>query len=60
MPTFKADYAEFDPQRNTEDNVLNLYNQYNDLVGRISRCVNNLDEENLNIDLSKGGNSNNG
>ncbi|MBQ3431583.1 MAG: hypothetical protein IJG23_02245 [Clostridia bacterium] len=60
MPTFKADYAEFDPQRDTQENLLNLINQYNDLVGRISRCVNNLDEDNLNIDLTKqtGGNNN--
>ncbi len=47
MPTFKADYAEYDPQLSAEDNLLELFNRHNELIQRVSRTVNNLDEENL-------------
>ena len=53
MPTFKADFAEYDPNRSAEDNLRELYSLHNELIQRVSRTVNNLDEENINISLEK-------
>lgn len=57
MPTFKADFAQYNPKKSTLDNLQALFAEYNDLVQLLSRTVNNLDEENLNISLTqqKGG-----
>ena len=46
MPTFKAEYAEFNPQISPEENLRELFNRHNELIQRVSRTVNNLDEEN--------------
>ena len=59
MPTFKADYIELDPNRSAEENLLELMNQHNELIQRIARTVNNLDEENLNISLTQGSDTEN-
>lgn len=51
MPTFKADFFEYDSNLTAEGNIQNLINRYNELVQRLTKTVNNLDEDNLNIDL---------
>lgn len=47
MPAFKADYAEYNPQISAEDNLLELFQKHNELIQRVSRTVNNLDDENF-------------
>lgn len=61
MPTFKGSYAAFDPRRSPEDNLRELYDRYNENVQRLTQTINNLDEENFGIPLSKiKGDSDNG
>lgn len=51
MPTFKANYAEYDPKLSAEQNMGGLIDNYNDLVSRLLYTVNNLDDENISSSL---------
>ncbi|MBQ6381934.1 MAG: hypothetical protein IJJ41_10120 [Clostridia bacterium] len=57
MPTFKADYVEYDPQRSERDNLLELFTRHNDLIERVSHTVNHLDEENWSVPAGQEGES---
>ncbi len=57
MPTFQADYAQYNPQKSAEDNLHELFDMHNELIRRVSRTVNNLDDENLSVSIYPKGES---
>ncbi|GEM_PF-6612071 len=51
MPTFKADFVQYDAKKGEKENLISLIEQYNALVQRLTFTVNGLDEENLTSSL---------
>ena len=47
MPTLKASVITYNQQRSEKENLAALFDAHNDFVKRVTRTVNNLDEENL-------------
>ena len=48
MPVFKADFAEYNRNTGSEQNMMRLFEAHNHALEKIAQILNNLDEENLN------------